>query len=266
MCCCPTAREFGLPDKPSEAEIATRQKFRKKLREGELDDKDIEIEVAAVQPHMEILAPPGMEELTTQIQSHVPEPRRRAPQAAQDEGRRGHEAAGRGGGGAAGQRRGPEDARAAQRRAERHRLPRRDRQDRQPLGNGRRGRLAPGRAARPAAAGRGHDRVDQVRHGEDRPHPVHRQRRLPLRQAFRPDSRAAGPLPDPRGARLAVGRRLRADPHQHRRLPHQAVRSAPGNRERARWSSPRTRSRVSPRPPGRSTSAPRTSARAACTR
>jgi ATP-dependent HslUV protease ATP-binding subunit HslU len=65
----PTAREFGLPDKPSEAESATRQKFRKKLREGELDDKDIEIEVAAVQPHMEILAPPGMEELTTQIQS-----------------------------------------------------------------------------------------------------------------------------------------------------------------------------------------------------
>ncbi len=65
----PTAREFGLPDKPSEAENATRQKFRKKLREGELDDKDIEIEVAAVQPHMEILAPPGMEELTTQIQS-----------------------------------------------------------------------------------------------------------------------------------------------------------------------------------------------------
>jgi ATP-dependent HslUV protease ATP-binding subunit HslU len=65
----PPAREFGLPDKPSEAENATRQKFRKKLREGELDDKDIEIEVVAVQPHMEILAPPGMEELTTQIQS-----------------------------------------------------------------------------------------------------------------------------------------------------------------------------------------------------
>ncbi len=65
----PTAREFGIADKPSEAENATRQKFRKKLREGELDDKEIEIEVAAVQPQMEILAPPGMEELTTQIQS-----------------------------------------------------------------------------------------------------------------------------------------------------------------------------------------------------
>src|SRR2546423_2736364 len=46
----------------------TRQKFRKKLREGELDEKEIDIEVAAVQPQMEILAPPGMEELTSQIQ------------------------------------------------------------------------------------------------------------------------------------------------------------------------------------------------------
>jgi ATP-dependent HslUV protease ATP-binding subunit HslU len=49
-------------------ENATKQKFRKKLREGELDDKEIEIEVAAGQPQMEILAPPGMEELTSQIQ------------------------------------------------------------------------------------------------------------------------------------------------------------------------------------------------------
>jgi ATP-dependent HslUV protease ATP-binding subunit HslU len=47
---------------------ATRQKFRKKLREGELDDKEIEIEVAAAQAQMEIFAPPGMEELTSQIQ------------------------------------------------------------------------------------------------------------------------------------------------------------------------------------------------------
>ncbi len=52
---------------PSE-ENPTRQKFRKKLREGELDDKEIDVEVAALQPQMEILAPPGMEELTSQIQ------------------------------------------------------------------------------------------------------------------------------------------------------------------------------------------------------
>jgi len=51
-----------------EAEPATRQKLRKKLREGELDDRDIEIEVSMPQAHMEIFAPPGMEELTQQIQ------------------------------------------------------------------------------------------------------------------------------------------------------------------------------------------------------
>ena len=65
----PPAREFGIGSQPSEADGSTRQRFRKKLREGELDDKDIEIEVAAAQPQMEILAPPGMEELTSQIQS-----------------------------------------------------------------------------------------------------------------------------------------------------------------------------------------------------
>jgi len=52
----------------SEEQSSTRQKFRKKLREGELDEKEIEIEVSAPQAHMEILAPPGMEELTQQIQ------------------------------------------------------------------------------------------------------------------------------------------------------------------------------------------------------
>ena len=49
-------------------ESSTRQKFRKKLREGELDDKEIEIEVAQPAAGMEILAPPGMEDLTQQIQ------------------------------------------------------------------------------------------------------------------------------------------------------------------------------------------------------
>ena len=65
----PPARDVGFGTQPEESESGTRQKFRKKLREGELDDKEIEIEVAAVQPQMEILAPPGMEDLTSQIQS-----------------------------------------------------------------------------------------------------------------------------------------------------------------------------------------------------
>jgi ATP-dependent HslUV protease ATP-binding subunit HslU len=63
----PSARGVGFQDAGSE-DSATRQKFRKKLREGELDDKEIEIEVSASQPQMEIFAPPGMEELTSQIQ------------------------------------------------------------------------------------------------------------------------------------------------------------------------------------------------------
>jgi ATP-dependent HslUV protease ATP-binding subunit HslU len=65
----PPARDFGFGGQSTEAENATRQKFRKKLREGELDDKEIEIEVAAAPAQMEILAPPGMEELSSQIQS-----------------------------------------------------------------------------------------------------------------------------------------------------------------------------------------------------
>jgi len=47
---------------------ATRQKFRKKLRQGEVDDKEIEIEVAAPSVGVEIMAPPGMEEMTSQLQ------------------------------------------------------------------------------------------------------------------------------------------------------------------------------------------------------
>jgi len=63
----PAPRAVGFQEQTGE-ESATRQKFRKRLREGELDDKEIDIEVAAMSPQMEILAPPGMEELTSQIQ------------------------------------------------------------------------------------------------------------------------------------------------------------------------------------------------------
>ncbi|MFZ5653585.1 MAG: ATP-dependent protease ATPase subunit HslU [Pseudomonadota bacterium] len=48
---------------------ATRQLFRKKLREGDLDDREIEIEVSAVPVGVEIMAPPGMEEMTSQLQN-----------------------------------------------------------------------------------------------------------------------------------------------------------------------------------------------------
>lgn len=61
-----------LPPARSDAEekheSSTRQVFRKKLRQGELDDKDIEIEVAAPKVGVEIMAPPGMEDMTNQLQ------------------------------------------------------------------------------------------------------------------------------------------------------------------------------------------------------
>ncbi len=64
---------FGTDDAAASREgggdSATRQKFRKRLREGELDDKEIEIEVAQPMPAMELMGPAGMEEMTQQIQS-----------------------------------------------------------------------------------------------------------------------------------------------------------------------------------------------------
>ncbi len=53
----------------TEKESETRQKFRKKLREGDLDDKEIEVEVNAAPIGVEIMAPPGMEDMTNQLQS-----------------------------------------------------------------------------------------------------------------------------------------------------------------------------------------------------
>jgi len=64
----PAAREIGFQAEQEDRDNATRQKFRKKLRDGELDDKEIDIEVAPMHTQMEILAPPGMEDLTSQIQ------------------------------------------------------------------------------------------------------------------------------------------------------------------------------------------------------
>ena len=55
--------------KPAREDSATRQKFRKKLREGELDDKEIELDVAVGGASVEIMTPPGMEEMASQLQS-----------------------------------------------------------------------------------------------------------------------------------------------------------------------------------------------------
>jgi ATP-dependent HslUV protease ATP-binding subunit HslU len=64
----PTGVGFTAVSESDNRDSDTRQKFRKMLREGQLDDKEIEIEVQAIPVGVEIMAPPGMEEMTSQLQ------------------------------------------------------------------------------------------------------------------------------------------------------------------------------------------------------
>jgi ATP-dependent HslUV protease ATP-binding subunit HslU len=64
----PAKNNWGQSDEAQEPSAA-RQNFRKKLREGQLDDKEIEINLAAAPMGVEIMSPPGMEEMTNQLQS-----------------------------------------------------------------------------------------------------------------------------------------------------------------------------------------------------
>ncbi|MBJ8872899.1 HslU--HslV peptidase ATPase subunit [Citrobacter braakii] len=64
----PAKNNWGQSEQPQEPSAA-RQAFRKKLREGQLDDKESEIDLAAAPMGVEIMAPPGMEEMTSQLQS-----------------------------------------------------------------------------------------------------------------------------------------------------------------------------------------------------
>ena len=65
----PAAHSVGFTSgAEADKQSDTRQKFRKMLREGKLDDKEIEIEIQAMPVGVEIMAPPGMEEMTSQLQ------------------------------------------------------------------------------------------------------------------------------------------------------------------------------------------------------
>jgi ATP-dependent HslUV protease ATP-binding subunit HslU len=64
----PRSVGFTTESEPASKDSDTRQKFRKMLREGKLDDKEIEVEVQAIPMGVEIMAPPGMEEMTSQLQ------------------------------------------------------------------------------------------------------------------------------------------------------------------------------------------------------
>jgi ATP-dependent HslUV protease ATP-binding subunit HslU len=64
----PRSVGFTTESEPASKDSDTRQKFRKMLREGKLDDKEIEVEVQVIPMGVEIMAPPGMEEMTNQLQ------------------------------------------------------------------------------------------------------------------------------------------------------------------------------------------------------
>ena len=225
----PPAREVNFADmKP--ADSATRQKFRKMLREGALDDREVEIEVSAMPPQMEIMAPPGMEELTSQIQGMFQQMgggRQKLQKMTVVEAMKqltDEEAA---------RLLNDDDIKAkALASAEQNGIVFLDEIDKIASRSDMHGadvsRQGVQRDLLPHR--RGHDGRDQVRHGQDRSHPVHRVGRVPPVEAVRPHPRAAGPLSDPRRARLAVGLRLREDPDRNRRVPHAPVRGAARHR------------------------------------
>ncbi|MBS1200564.1 MAG: hslU [Proteobacteria bacterium] len=64
----PRPQAGALQPEASPRDAETRQKFRKMLREGKLDDRDIEVDVRAVPVGLEIMGPPGMEDMTQQLQ------------------------------------------------------------------------------------------------------------------------------------------------------------------------------------------------------
>ena len=66
----PPPQDFGEPSSTRQSENgAARQVFRKQLREGKLDDKEIDIKLSGATPNVQLMGPPGMEEMTQQLQS-----------------------------------------------------------------------------------------------------------------------------------------------------------------------------------------------------
>ena len=63
----PARAEFGVASAEQAPESTARQTFRKKLREGQLADREIELDVAVPAPQMEVMGPPGMEDMTEQL-------------------------------------------------------------------------------------------------------------------------------------------------------------------------------------------------------
>ena len=207
MCCCPAPQRGWLQDHaPRDGD--TRQRFRKMLREGELDDREIEIEVRPSPLGVEIMAPPGMEEMTQQLQGMFQSlgggrtrPRKLkikdALKLLVDE--------------EASKMINEEELKVrAVENAEQNGIVFIDEIDKiarrqETVG---RGRVARRRTARSVAAGRGLHRQHQVRHGQDRSRAVHRLRRLSHVEALGFDPGTAGPSADSRRARAAAWCRI----------------------------------------------------------
>ena len=191
-CCC-RARASSASDGSATAGFrTTRQVMRKRLREGALDDREIEIELAEPRRRTEIMGPAGMEDMASSSGACSPawaaakQTRKlRSPRRA---------AAGRGRAGKLVndgeikcRRRSPTPSRTASSSST-------DRQGRS-RGNAQGADVSRQGVQRPAAAGRGHHGQHQVRHGEDRPHPCSSPRARSTCQAQRPDPGAAGRFP-----------------------------------------------------------------------
>ena len=173
---------------------ATRESFRKKLRAGELNDKEIEIEIQASTGGLPLFEIPGMPgaqmgaisigDIFGKLGGGRTKTRRVTVQElASDPRQRGIRQA-------VGQRTTHAGSDPLS-RAERHRLPRRNRQDRRARRPRGRRRLARRRAARSIAADRRHHCQHEARSGEDRPHPVHRFGRVSHLQTVGPAARIA---------------------------------------------------------------------------
>ena len=268
----PRARRAGRRATP-----ATRraQKFRKMLRDGELDDREIEVEVpdsaAANLPTFEIPGMPGAQmgminlgDMFGKAFGGRTKPKRKMTVAESyrraDGARRATSCSTR--------------RRWCARRSqsvEQNGIVFLDEIDkisgRTERGGGWRRRCQPrGRAARPAAADRGHHGRDQARPGQDRPRPVHRLGRLPPRQALGPAARAAGPAADPgraEGADRDDLRRILTEPEASLVKQYKALLATEGVELEF---TPDAIDEIAAARPSRSTRRSRTSAPAGCTR
>ena len=228
------------PHRPRDSQTApeggeTREKLRRLLRQGALDERELEVELAdsGGMPQLSIFTPQGVEEMGVQFKDLLgglmPKKtrRRRMKVPAAREAFAAEEAA----------RLVDADRvrELAVERVEQSGIVFIDEIDKIASASGREARarrVARGRAARPAAHRRGLHGADEARARAHGPRALHRGRRLPRGEAVRPDSRAAGPLPDPGRALEPLGGGLRPHPHRAAKLAGAPVRRAAGDRGR----------------------------------